>query len=79
MGTLLAKVTNIWGCQHRVHVLYLCVGPCNLSTKCQKSLVQYSNLLSCYVDTIFVHHDLGTNQGMSTKLGDQKFSEILHK
>ena len=28
----------------------------------------------CYVDTIFVLSDLGTDQGMSTKLGDQKLS-----
>ena len=36
----------------------------------KKSLVQYSNLLNCYVDTIFVLPNLGIGQGISTKTGD---------
>ena len=43
----------------------------------KKSLVQYSNLLKSYVDTIFVLPDLGTYQGMSTKLGDQNISKNI--
>ena len=58
------------GVLHRVHVLYLSIGPCNLSTKCQKLVVWYSNLLNCYVEIIFVLSDLGTYQGMSTKSED---------
>ena len=49
-------------------------GACTLSVyrsmqpehKCQKLLVQYSNLLNCYVDTICVLPNLGTDQGMGT-------------
>ena len=36
----------------------------------KKLPVQYSNLLNCYVDTIFVLPNLGKDQGMSTKSGD---------
>ena len=58
--------------------------PCNLSTKLAKDLkseitIQYLTLLNLYVDTIFVLPDLGTDQGMSTKLGNKKYLEILHK
>ena len=32
-----------------------------------------------YIDTIFVLPGLGTGQGMSTKMRDQKIYENLHK
>ena len=38
--------------------------------KSQNIKVLYLNLLNCYVDTIFVLSDLGTDQGMSTKSDD---------
>ena len=41
--------------------------------------VLYLYLQKWYVDTIFVLPDLGMNQGISTKLGDQKYTIILHK
>ena len=34
------------------------------------------NLLYCYLDAIFVLPCLGTCQGMSTKMGDQKYMKI---
>ena len=37
------------------------------------------NLLYYYLDTIFVLPILGTSQGMSTKVGDWKIYENLHK
>ena len=37
------------------------------------------NLLYYYLDTIFVLSGLGTCQGMSTKMGDRKIYENLHK
>ena len=74
-GSCIGKSSKNLGVLHRVHVLYLCIGPCNLSTKCQKLPVQYSNLLNFYVDTIFGLPNLGTYQGMSTKSEDQKISK----
>ena len=65
------------GVLHRVHVLYLCIGPCNLSTKCQKTSSTVVKPIKFLCSTIFVLPDLGTDQGMSTKLGDQKISENL--
>ena len=32
-GYCIGKSTKNLGVLHRVHVLYLCIGPCNLSTK----------------------------------------------
>ena len=58
----------------RVPVLYIKIGPCNLSPK-PKHRGMYLNLLNRYGGTIFVLPDLGTDQGMSTKLGDQKIHE----
>ena len=37
------------------------------------------NLLYYYIDAIFVLPSLGTSQGMSTKMGDQKIYQNLHK
>ena len=47
--------------------------------KSQNTGVLSLNLLYCYIDTIFVLPGLGTGQGMSTKMGDQKIYENLHK
>ena len=41
--------------------------------------IQYSNLINHNVDTIFILPDLGTGQGLSTKLKDKKYLEWLHK
>ena len=70
VGYCISKSNENKGVLHRMHVPYLCIGPCNLSTKCQKLPVQYSNLLNCYIDTIFVLPNLDTDQGMSTKSGN---------
>ena len=47
--------------------------------KWQKIGVLTLNQLYCYIYTIFVLPNLGTGQGMSTKMGDQKIYENLHK
>ena len=47
--------------------------------KCQNIGVLSLNLLYCYVNAIFVLPGLGTGQGMSTKIGDWKIYENLHK
>ena len=47
--------------------------------KSQNIRVLSLNLLNWYVDTIFVLPGLGTDQGMSTKMGDKKYMKILHK
>ena len=41
--------------------------------------MQYLNLINHCVDTIFVLPNLGTDQGLSTEWGIEKYSEILHK
>ena len=53
-------------------VLYISIGPCNLSPNAKA----YLNLLYCYIDTIFVLPSLGTGQGMSTKTEDKKYMKI---
>ena len=47
--------------------------------KCLNIGVLTLNLLYCYLNDIFVLSGLGTCQGMSTKVGDQKIYENLHK
>ena len=47
--------------------------------KCLNIGVLTLNLLYCYLNDIFVLPSLGTGQGMSTKMGDQKIYENLHK
>ena len=47
--------------------------------KSQNIGVLSSNLLYYYTDAIFVLPGLGTGKGMSTKMGDQKIYENLHK
>ena len=47
--------------------------------KCLNIGVLNLNLLYCYLDTIFGLASLGTCQGMSTKMGDWKIYENLHK
>ena len=57
----------------------LAYGACTLAVlgsmqpehKIPKSPVQYSIILNCYIDTIFVLPDLGADQGMSIKSRDQ--------
>ena len=50
-----------------------------LEPKNQNIGVLTLNLLNGYVDTIFVLLCLGTDQGMSTKIGDRKIYDNLHK
>ena len=47
--------------------------------KCLNIGVLTLNLLYCYIKAIFVLPGLVTGQGMSTKMGDQKIYENLHK
>ena len=62
----------------RVHILYISIGPCNLSPKAKHRGTVFKPIILMY-STIFVLPGLGTDQGMSTKMGDQKIYEYLHK
>ena len=58
MSTVFAKVPKNLGVLLRVHVFYVCIGPCNLSTKAKTTSTV---LKPIYLNssTIFVHANLG--------------------